>query len=117
MQSKDLGCQYDDYNWWDDPLTINDRKDIDYAWIFCLDTDKVEVGPNASVTANLGQILTYLRETKEEIYAPKMKMKYGAEQVKYKQMYDKLYYLTKGKPVAQANAKPSVPKIQVLEDD
>ena len=46
-----------------------------------------------------------------------MKMKYGAEQVKYKQMYDKLYYLTKGKPVAQANAKPSVPKIQVLEDD
>ena len=46
-----------------------------------------------------------------------MKMKYGAEQVKYKQMYDKLNYMTKGKPVAQANAKPSVPKIQVLEDD
>ena len=85
---------YNILTWWQDELTLDERRDVKKAWLVKLEDNEVHTGPHVNPMANAQVIMDYLKAS-DEYWAERLALKRPKACLKWQQFYAKIYKLTR----------------------
>ena len=110
MQTNDQSDDfYYPHSWWNKELTLDERQDLSKAWLVLKQEGKVSTGPKAQIRANIIEVFTYLKKS-DNYYADRLSLQHGTNDLKWKQIYNKVLALTRGKTDGQGKVTPYIPR-------
>ena len=107
---------YYPHYWWNEELTLDERKDLSKAWIVLKQECKVSTGPKAQVRANIIEVFTYLKKS-DNYYAERLSLQHGSNDLKWKQIHNKVQALTRGKTDGLGKVTPYIPRTRFKNNE
>ena len=91
--------------WWHDELSLDERRDVKKAWLVCLESNQVVVGPDINPLNNAHVVMDYLKDT-DDYWAERLALKRPQGCLKWRQFYTKVYHLTREQIVGSGKKTP-----------
>ena len=107
---------YYPHYWWNEELTLDERKDLSKAWVILKQEGKVSTGPKAQVRANIIEVFTYLKKS-DNYYADRLSIQHGSNDLKWKQIHNKMQALTRGKTDGFGKGTPYIPRTRSKKNE